>query len=328
MPRRLAIGLGLTAIILTMIFVAMPGCSGPQDPWPQKPGPRVLTSFAPLYCFALNVAGDDASVLCMMTDTGPHHFDPSPQQAMALRRADLFFINGLDLDNEAARKMAQSPRNPDLKIVHTALAIPEAERRVGTCTCGHEHNDADKNDPNHQHFDPHVWLGIPEAIKMVEKIRDELKAKDPDHAHGYDERAAKYIERLNKVSADGKEMLKGKKDRNVLSFHDSLQYFARAFGLTIVDSIEAAPGSEPEPKKLEELISTCRQKNVRVIAVEPQYDSNTSAKVILNALKRAKIETEFAVVDPIETAKPDELNAQYYERKMLENVRNLADKLK
>ena len=106
------------------------------------------------------------------------------------------------------------------------------------------------------------------------------------------------------------------------------QFIARTFKLEIVDSIEAAPGSEPDAKKLEELIATAKQKNVRVIAVEPQYDSNTSAKVILNALKRAGIDAEFAVVDPLETARADELNAEYYERKMRENVRNLADKLK
>src|SRR5436190_13303169 len=108
--RRTAIlaGLGLAFVGLAVALFATPGCSGPADPWPEKPGPRVLTSFAPLYCFAVNVAGEDASVLCAATDTGPHHFDPSPQQALALRRADLFFINGLDLDNEIANKMVKS----------------------------------------------------------------------------------------------------------------------------------------------------------------------------------------------------------------------------
>src|SRR5437763_1151370 len=124
MSRRLAAGLGLSALILAVALIGLPGCSGPADPWPEKPGPRVLTSFVPLYCFALNVAGDDASVLCAMTDTGPHHFDPSPQHAVAVRRADLFLINGLDLDNSIAKKMVKSSRNRDLKIVETALAIP------------------------------------------------------------------------------------------------------------------------------------------------------------------------------------------------------------
>src|SRR5262245_49770549 len=210
MSRRIPLLAGLG---LALAVAVLPGCSGPPDPWPEKPGPRVLTSFTPLYCFALNVAGDDASVLCASTDTGVHHFDPSPQQAMALRRADIFLINGLDLDNDAAKKMAKSSRNRDLRIIEVAKAIPTSELREGMCTCGHEHGEAEKNDPNHVHYDPHVWLGIPKAIKMVEKICDVLKEKDPEHAKGYDERAATYIERLKALQEEGKLMLAAKKDR-------------------------------------------------------------------------------------------------------------------
>src|SRR5262249_27543396 len=111
MTRRAVILLGLSLVLIGSIVMLAPGCAGPADPWPEKPGPRVLTSFVPLYCFALNVAGDDATVLCAMTDTGPHHFDPSPQNAVALRRADLFLINGLDLDNDIAKKMVKSSHN-------------------------------------------------------------------------------------------------------------------------------------------------------------------------------------------------------------------------
>src|SRR5262245_56144826 len=282
MLRRAVVFAGLGFLLVGLAF--FPGCSGPADPWPETSGPRVLTSFTPLYCFALNVAGDDASVLCASTDTGVHHFDPSPQQAMALRRADIFLINGLDLDNDAAKKMAKSSRNRDLRIIEVAKAIPTSELREGMCTCGHEHGEAEKNDPNHVHYDPHVWLGIPKAIKMVEKICDVLKEKDPEHAKGYDERAAKYVERLKKLQEECKQMLAAKNDRKLLTFHDSLRYFADTFELTIVDSIEAAPGSEPDPKKLEELIAKAKQENVRVIATEPQYDSNTSAKLILKDL--------------------------------------------
>src|SRR5205085_2089661 len=120
-------------------------------------------------------AGDDASVLCVMSDTGPHHFDPSPENAVALRRADLFLINGLDLDDQIAEKMARSSRNKNLDIVKLADAIPKTERIEGQCNCGHAHGEAEKNDPDHQHFDPHVWLGVPQAITMVGKIRDALK---------------------------------------------------------------------------------------------------------------------------------------------------------
>jgi zinc transport system substrate-binding protein len=128
--------------------------------------------------------------------------------------------------------------------------------------------------------------------------------------------------------AEGRGMLEGKRERKLLAFHDSLKYFARAFNLEIVDSIEAAPGSEPDAKTLSELVKKCRESRVRHIAVEPQYDSNTSAKTILRELKSKGIEAEFVTVDPIETASTGELNAEFYEKRMRENLSRLAEKLK
>lgn len=310
---------------LTAILAALPGCSKVADPWPQKQGPRVLASFAPIYCFALNVAGEDASVLCVMASSGPHEFDPSARDAVAVKRADLFLINGLDLDDEIARKMTRGAKRAEVKIVSLSSAIPEKQLLEGTCNCGGEH--AKDEDPNHVHHDPHVWMGIREAIEMVDKIRDELKEKDPAHAAGYEKRATEYVARLSKLHAEGLEMLKGKKNRKILSFHDSLRYFARSFDLEIVDSIEASPGSEPDAKTLQELVKTCREKDVRVIAVEPQYDANTSAKTILRELRNKKIEASFVTIDPMETALGYQLNADLYESKMRENLRLLAEKL-
>lgn len=323
--RKLRIGL-LVLIPACLLALALSGCGKTPDPWPEKPGPRVLTSFAPLYCFALNVAGDNANVLCVMAETGPHEFDPTPRDAIAVKRADLFLINGLDLDNEIARRLTRGSRNSKI-VVEASAAIPKDQLLEGTCNCGHEHHAKD-GEADHEHVDPHVWLGIPEAVKMVEKIRDVLKEKDPAHISGYDKRAAAYIERLNKLLAEGREQLKGKRERKLLAFHDSLKYFAQAFKLEIADSIEMAPGSEPDAKTLSQLVAKCREAGVRHIAVEPQYDSNTSAKTILRELKSKGIDAEFVTVDPIETASTTELNAEFYEKKMRENLAQLAEKLK
>jgi len=323
--RRLRVA-ALVMIPACLLALALSGCGKTPDPWPEKPGLRVLTSFAPLYCFTLNVAGDDANVLCVMAETGPHEFDPTPRDAAAVKRADLFLINGLDLDNDIARKLTRGSQNSKI-IVEASAGIPKSQLLEGTCNCGHDHHDKD-GDADHEHIDPHVWLGIPEAVKMVEKIRDVLKEKDPAHAAGYDKRAAAYIERLNKLLKEGRDILKDKRERKLLAFHDSLKYFARAFGLEIVDSIEAVPGSEPDAKTLSQLVAKCREAGVRRIAVEPQFDSNTSAKTILRELKSKGIDAEFVTVDPIETASSAELNAEFYEKKMRENLTQLAEKLK
>src|SRR5688572_4684112 len=98
------------AAIVAAVGVALAvlplGCGGGSDGvWPDRPGPKVVVSFAPVYCWAVNVAGDDAVVKNMMTTTGPHDFNPTDTDARLVRKADLFFINGLNLDNELAARV-------------------------------------------------------------------------------------------------------------------------------------------------------------------------------------------------------------------------------
>src|SRR5262249_52112432 len=88
-----------TIIVGTITFMGA-GCGTTADPWPpNKPGLRIMTTFPPLYCFAANVAGDDATVLCLLDTTGPHNYTVTSQEAQKLLRANLFLINGLELDD-------------------------------------------------------------------------------------------------------------------------------------------------------------------------------------------------------------------------------------
>jgi ABC-type Zn uptake system ZnuABC Zn-binding protein ZnuA len=164
---------------------------------------------------------------------------------------------------------------------------------------------------------------------MVEAIRDELKRLDPAHADGYDGRAAAYLKKLDRLEADGKGMLAPKKERAVLSFHESLNYFAETYGLEIAGAIEVNPGQEPTRDKLNEIIELCRKHKppVRVIAVEPQFPTRTSANIIRNALRGlpdAPIKAEFAEVDPLETCNEADVSPDLYEKVMGQNLKALA----
>jgi zinc transport system substrate-binding protein len=314
---------------LAFWIAAISGCSGcigcgkVEDPWPDKPGPRVMVTFGPLYCFAANVAGDDASVLCLMGNVGPHDYRPTAHDAFKLKRADLFFTNGLDLDETVANNLKKTCGNPNLELIELGESECLKEKLLkmdhGPAHAGHQHGE----------HDPHVWLGIPEAICMVESIRDTLKQKDPAHAEGYEKRASAYIERLKKLQKDGLAALADKKDRNLISFHESLKYFARTFKLDIVASLEQQPGLEPDANHIRDLVNLCKDKHVRLIAVEPQYPHNTSANKLLEEIRLKGVsDAAFVVVDPIETVPPDDLTHDYYETKMRENIANLAKSMK
>jgi ABC-type Zn uptake system ZnuABC Zn-binding protein ZnuA len=322
--------------IVPVIFAALPaflGCNGTRtDPWASAGNkPRVLVSFAPLHSFAANVAGPDAEVKCLLTTTGPHtHGDVTAHQIDLARGCDVFFINGLGLDDEAdgiAKKIEKVANNPKWNVVNLGAKLDEEWLREGEC-----HHDHSKPGEPHEHpTDPHVWLSIRCAKKMVEGIRDELKRIDPAHAAGYDERTSAYLKKLDQLEAEGKAMIATKQEKWIVTFHDSLQYFGETYGLKIAKSIQVDPGKEPTHEKLQEIIKECKKRRTRVIAVEPQFSNHTSARVVRNALRGLKddpIDAEFAEVDPLETCDERELGPELYEKTIRRNLRALAEVLR
>ena len=314
----------LILLVCSLPFLAL-GCGGSDTTWDaNRSGPKVVVSFAPIYCFAANVAGDNAQVKNVMTTTGPHDFNPSDIEAKLLHKADLFFINGLALDNALADTMKRGSGNRKLNLIDLGSRIPEDKLMLGEChhdhAAGHEHE--------HGH-DPHVWLSPDMAIIMTEGIRDELKAADSGNAANYDKRAAEYVAKLNAVKSNGKAALKDKKDRKIVTFHESLNYFAKSFDLEIAGVVQKKPGVEPNSDELNALVKLCVEKKVRLIAVEPQYGSSGSAATILKELQRNGL-TDAAIVelDPLETVTPDALTKDWYEKKMKANLEALRDAMK
>jgi ABC-type Zn uptake system ZnuABC Zn-binding protein ZnuA len=323
--------LGLIGL-LALAASALPGCTTkpPAQVWPDKPGPRVATTFAALYCLASSVAGPDGTVHTLLSDKGPHGYEFTPADAEKLRGANLLLINGLGLDDELAKKV-RSTIGADAKLVAVGEAAVPRDRLIRD-EDEDEKDDKDKGKPEHQHgeFDPHVWLGPPEAILMVEKIRDELTALDPAHADGYRQRAADTAARLRKLHEDGKALLKDKKDRQLVTFHESLRYFARAYDLKIAGVVEVTPGTEPGIAQLNELIKHCEKEHVRLIAVEPQYSAKNAGQTLLDELRKSnKVpDAAFVEIDPIETGPPEGLTLDYYEKTMRQNLDNLAKTMK
>jgi zinc transport system substrate-binding protein len=150
------------SIVFACLAFALQGCTKVKDQWPDKPGPKILTSFAPLYCFAKNVAGEDASVLHVMSDTGPHEFDPQAEDAAALTRADLFIINGLGLDDQIAENLVRSSGNKNVKVVKVGEAVPVNDLHEGGEEDEHDKDRGKKEEKEHAahghgRYDPHVW---------------------------------------------------------------------------------------------------------------------------------------------------------------------------
>ncbi len=337
---------GMFLIVATMALASCwLGCSRSTPVWSSRKGPpRVVVTIPALDNFVRSVGGDHVGVVCLCTAQGPHHYQYNAQDAILLREADLFFAIGLSLDEGFADKIQIESHNPRLHYVKLGdrlrdedekrkekllLRLPEHEEH------GKEEEHEHGHDHEHGEFDPHIWLGIPQAVALVEIIRDELKKADPNNAGDYDKNAAKYIEKLNALHAYGKEQLKDKKNRKIIAFHESLRYFAKSFDIDIVDVLEVNPGAEANQAHMVKLAKECKEKDVRVIAVEPQYPTETSAKLLRDAMKDKDKEITFVEIDPLETAEKKDLkddekelkDPEWYDKKMRQNLDNLAKSL-
>lgn len=317
--------------VLTAVAVPLLGCSSKPDadPWADAGGkPKVVASFAPIWCFAANVAGPDAVVKPLMTTQGPHHFDGTATEARLFAGADLVFVNGLGLDDKRVKKLVAGARNAKLKTVDLGGKLdPKTLLAASDCGCNHDHGDDDDHD--HGGPDAHVWLGPDNAVKMAEAVRDALKTADPAHAAGYDARTAAFAGQLAALKADGKALLKDKTDRKFVTFHGALGYFAQAFDLKIAAVVQQTPGKDPTAKELDALVKLCVAEKVRVIAVEPQYTTQTSAQRIVSELKLKGVPDPVLVaIDPLETANDADLTPEWYVAKMKANLGELAKALK
>jgi ABC-type Zn uptake system ZnuABC Zn-binding protein ZnuA len=245
------------------------------------------------------VAGENAFVLCLLTTQGPHDYHYNPLDQVKLRGADLFVANGLTLDDEFVNRMLRNNKNSALKALNLGAFLEHDHPTL--LLEGQEHEEEGGGKHRHGPHDPHLWLGPPQAMVMTNLIAAELARIDPANKTGYEARAAKFCDELKKLEEYGKNAFKDKKNKNIVTQHESLAYFAKAFDLHIVGSIQAFPGTDPDAAGMKNLIALCEKEKVKVFAVEPQYSAK-QAEVLQNTLKKKHLEVRIVQIDPLETA--------------------------
>lgn len=335
MNRRVFIPLLLLAAVLP-IFPGCSGCSPAPQVWPDKPGKRILTTFAPLYCFAQKIAGDDANVMCLLSSSDPHGADWTPQDVLKVRGANLFIANGLGIDDalirglvsNASKKVLLLDIGEEFKKQHQKLL------RIGKHDDhdhdhGHDHKKDDKDNhagEDNQRPDPHIWLGPKRAKEMVELIVRKMIDIETDHAKArrYRERAEDFKNELDRLTKYGQKMFKDKKNRRIVTQHGSMGYFADEFGLEIVGSVRSSDNNNAAADKL---VQDCLKEPPAAFTYEASFKKD-EVETIRETLRKKGVITKLAEVDPIEMFPPGPPNADYYLERMKMNIDNLAQALK
>ena len=276
---------------------------------------RIETSVFPLREFAASVAGERGDVrLLLPPGAGVHTWQPRAGDLIRLAKCDLFIYIGADLEPWVPDVMRGlgGRKIETLEAAHGLDLIRELED-------GRHGGDGD----GHGAFDPHVWLDLKLAGRIVDLIRDRLSMIDPEGASLYRRNAETYREKLRVLDLKFKTEL-GVCPRKtfILAGHAAFGYLARRYGLEQVALYGLSPDSQPTPGRLIDVVGFAREKGIKVIFFE-----TAASPDVAKALSR-ELGATILVLNPGHNLTRAEITkgVGFFDI-MEENLRNLKDGL-
>ena len=232
---------------------------------------KVVTTTTVIYDLVKNVGGYKVEVDYLSRgDQDVHFLEVLPSYMMKLRKADIFFQIGLQLEMWAPQ-LVDGSRNSSLKIVYLSDAITPKE--VPTTKV-----DASQGDV-HPQGNPHFWLDPYNAKSMAEVIYLELALLSPDNRTYFKKNLDNYVAQLDKKIAEWESKMSRLKQKEIICFHASWIYFTDRFGLKIAGYVEPKPGIPPTPSHNAEIIRIIKQKNIKIILTDVFYSDNAPNQI-------------------------------------------------
>jgi ABC-type Zn uptake system ZnuABC Zn-binding protein ZnuA len=127
----------------------------------------------------------------------------------------------------------------------------------------------------HPSGNPHYWLDPGNGRLIAQAILQKLGELDPADKAYFALRYADFDKRLAVGEKRWDAMMAPYKGTKVVSYHRSFPNFSERFGLDIIGYVEPRPGIPPTPQHTLDLINEMKRQNVKIVLVEPYFDSKT-----------------------------------------------------
>jgi zinc transport system substrate-binding protein len=258
-------------LMLGLILLVAGSACQPQE---QQTGKvkqlTVVTTLFPLYDFTKNIVVDKALVtLLLPPGVEAHSFEPKAGDVLKVNTADLFIFTGKFME-PWADNLLKGVDNKKLLVVDASKGIALVEGENGhrhSQGNGKKHNDLGHN--SHGKIDPHIWLDLGMAQKMVTNILEALEARDPSNKDFYKKNADAYIMKLVDLDTQyTKGFLTCKKNLFVHGGHFAFNYLAKRYNLQYISAYHGSPDSEPSPKQIISMKKKMQENNIQYVYYE------------------------------------------------------------
>ncbi|MCW2608589.1 MAG: putative metal transporter metal-binding protein [Frankiales bacterium] len=218
---------------------------------------QIVSTVAPITSIVANIAGDKADITGVVPEgTNSHTFDPPPQIAATMEKADVVFVNGLQLE-EPTFELAEANAPKSATIVKVGDEVLPESQYIYDFSFPEE-----DGKPN-----PHLWTDPTYAIKYADVVTATLVERDPDGAAAYEANHAAFVAKATALSealkTDQATIPGGKKE--LLTYHDAYAYFARTYGWNVIGAVQPANFEDPQPREVARIIDQVKARGVPVI---------------------------------------------------------------
>lgn len=251
------------AFILTIVFLfgMLAGCASLHD------DAQIIATTLPVYEFTSKLCdGTGLQVGQLVTENISclHDYTLQVNQMSMIEGSEVVVISGGGLEEF----LTQALESKDSVI----------DASTGIALCEGKHHSHQNNVHQHE-TDPHFWLSPAHAKTMVHNICSGLSAYYPTHKDTFAENENALILELDALQEYGDHVLTNLQCTSLITFHDGFSYFADAYNLDLLHSVEEESGSEASPAELIEMIELVQKTQLPAIFVEIN-GSNAAAKII------------------------------------------------
>lgn len=306
--------------LLLILALVLAGCGSGGAVGAGNARMQVVTTTYPIYLFTSALTRDVDGVVVERLDTGStsclHDYTLSVNDMKKLADADVIAINGAGLEDFMDDALATSN-----------AAVIDCDQGVDLLPALNSHDVEedhahDAHDHDHGDIDPHYWMDPRRAVQMMENLADGLSQADPAHAQDYARAAQSCTAQLSGWAEELDGLFDSARRQGVdfsglITFHDGFQYFAAAYDLPLLASIEEEAGSEASAKEIVEITDLVKEKGIPVIFTEVN-GSDATAQAIRRETGCA-VEQLTMIMDG-----PDDQLENYYDA-LLANAKAVID---
>jgi len=219
----------------------------------------VAVAFYPIEELVRRVGGADVAISTLVAPGNePHEFEPTSRQVTRLENADVVFYFGSDFQ-------------PSLQ--NAIDGLPDSVHRVDLLQQGltlHEIGGS---------VDPHVWLDPRNMALLAMAVAVVLGDEVPERADTFTRNANEYFDELTALHHEFATGLAQCAVPVLITTHEALGYFARAYGLTQIAIAGISPGDEPSAKALQAIAEVAKANGVTTVFFEENLPADLAVTV-------------------------------------------------